>query len=223
MSDVAASGGYYVAAAASRVFALETTITGSIGVVALHFDLSGLLRWAGVKVDVQSRGRLADVDSPFEPWTDEERERLFASMEHTYALFTKRVAEGRDLDLARVDELGRGRVWSGRDAKAAGLVDELGGLHEALGYLRREASMRAWLDTPIRVLPRKPRLLDLILDDLGPDLGGLAVQAAERRQRRLRPAVPRVLDAALARLPLSLLLLHDGRPAAIADPHLEIE
>lgn len=223
MSDVAASGGYYVAAAATRVFALETTVTGSIGVVSLHFDLSGLLRWAGVKVDVQSRGRLADVDSPFEPWTDEERERLFASMQNTYELFKKRVAEGRGLDLARVDELGRGRVWSGRDAKARGLVDEIGGLQEAVTWLERETSAKPWLETSIRVLPRKPRLLDLILDDLGPDLGGLAMKAAERRKRSQRGAVPRVLDAALSRLPLSLLLLHDGRPAVIADPHLEID
>jgi protease-4 len=123
MGDVAASGGYYVAVGAKHIFAERSTITGSIGVVGMHFDLSGLLRLLGISTETIKAGENADIGSLWRPYTDAERERMQDSLQRTYDLFRKRVADSRELTLEKVDELGRGRVYSGRDAKELGLVD----------------------------------------------------------------------------------------------------
>ncbi len=226
MGDVAASGGYYVAMGAGHVFASPNTITGSIGVVSLHFDLSGLLRWLGINRDTITRGRNADIDLLWKPWTDDQRERLRRSMERTYDLFRKRVSEARGMDMERVHELARGHVYSGVDALELGLIDELGGLRQAIDRIEAQAGVpRYQRPLDVRVLPRRPGLLDIILDNVGPELTAGAQQKLESRRERgpLGRDLPRVLDAALARIPLSVLFLHDGRPATLMERQITLD
>jgi protease-4 len=223
MGDVAASGGYYVAMGAKKVFAQPSTITGSIGVVATHFDVSGLLRILGIATDTLKQGELADIGSLWRPYTKEERARLQQSMQRTYDLFRKRVADARGLSEDEVHELGRGHVYSGRDAKALKLVDEMGGLYDAVDWIRQQNQVGRRFELPLRVLPKKRRLIDLLLDDSGPIIQASAAKVRTRREQAREKALPLVLDEALARLPLSILFLPQDRPSAIMDAELRIE
>jgi protease IV len=154
MGDVAASGGYYIAAPATRIVASPQTITGSIGVFGILLDASGFFNdKIGITVDVVKTNQFADIGSIFRPLTPAEREILQSGVEDIYMTFTKRVADGRDMEPGRVDEIGQGRVWSGADAKDIGLVDEFGGLRRAIEIAAEEAG----LDTYRTIsLPRIP-------------------------------------------------------------------
>lgn len=142
MGDVAASGGYYVAAPGDTILADPSTLTGSIGIFGYKVDVAGLLDQLGVTASTAKRGERADLYSPLRPWTDEERAALLARLRHFYDLFLDTVAAGRKgagVDRVRADELGRGRVWTGSQAQSRGLVDRLGGLPVAID----EAATRA--------------------------------------------------------------------------------
>lgn len=214
MGDVAASGGYYVAMGAKTVLADPMTITGSIGVISIHFDVSGLLEKLGISVSSIQHGKNANIQSIYKPFSDDQRDRLTASMQRTYDLFTSRVAEARGMDAKKVNELGRGHVYSGRDAKALGLVDGYGGLDDAIALLRRKAQVRGFRNLEIRVVPKAFRLLDLILDTSGDPFAGagpirkaVARRAEAKKAASLQGVMPKALNAALARLPLSLLFV----------------
>jgi protease-4 len=162
LSDVAASGGYYIAVAADRIVAAPGTLTGSIGVVGGKIAVGGALEKVGVHTDVVSRGRNAGWLSPTEPFTPAEREAFMTTMKDVYRLFTAKVAAGRKLDVAAVEKLAGGRVYTGRQALAAGLVDRLGTLDDAIDEARKLAGIEA--DEEIdRVLLPEPRGL---FDDL---------------------------------------------------------
>ena len=133
-------------------------------------------------------------------------------MQRVYDLFRRRVADGRGLSVERVHELGRGHVYSGVDAKDLGLVDHLGGLHDAIAHVRAEAKVSRIQPVTIRVLPRKRRLLDLILDATEP-VGGALVRRGARSKEA--PAVPLALSRAVARLPLSILFLPQDRASVL--------
>jgi protease IV len=228
MSDVAASGGYYVSMGAKTVLADPMTVTGSIGVISLHLDVSGLLQRLGISTVTFKEGELADIDSPYKPFSDEERARTERSIQQTYDLFRTRVADGRGITKARVHELGQGRVYSGLAAHDAGLVDELGGLYEALALLREEMGVAKFRELELRVLPRKRRLLDLILDAVeDPFPGAVARTRAKRRAKQngttLRTMLPLALDEALSRLPLSVLFLPQRKTHALMPYTLELE
>ncbi len=135
-ANVAASGGYYVAAAAHEIVAQPTTITGSIGVVAARMVLSPLLAKLGVVTQTVKRGARADMMDPSREFTAEERDALKGELEGMYAAFVGIVAAGRKLPVDAVEKIAEGRVWSGVDAKANGLVDELGGFDVALARTR---------------------------------------------------------------------------------------
>lgn len=137
MSNVAASGGYFAAAGCDLIFAEPTTITGSIGIFTGKFEASALLARLGVVADVQTRGKHADMGSMARPYTAEEREVLRDNIRYTYGRFISAVAEGRGLTRAQVDEIGRGRVWTGLRAKEVGLVDRLGGAGDAIEEARK--------------------------------------------------------------------------------------
>ncbi len=153
MGAYAASGGYYVAAGADRIIALPSTITGSIGVLGgkLAVD-AGLNRYTGANLStVTVGGPYASAFDAGEAFTNSQREAFRASMQRTYDDFTGKVAEGRKLELARVQEIARGRVWTGAQARPLGLVDGIGGLREAirvakeLGGIDAEAAVQiAW-------------------------------------------------------------------------------
>jgi protease-4 len=151
MGNVAASGGYYVSMAADTIVALPGTITGSIGVLTGKPVVSGLLDRVGIGMGSVAEGANARMASITKDFSDAEWERINASLDHIYGDFTAKVAEGRDLPLERVDELARGRIWTGADAKENGLVDELGGLDHALDLARERAGLPA--DAPVRPFP----------------------------------------------------------------------
>jgi protease-4 len=152
MSDVAASGGYYISMAADVIVAQPGTLTGSIGVIMGKPVLAEALQRAGVRTDSVAEGARAAMLAPTHPFTQDEWERINAWLDAIYRDFIEKVAAGRRMPVERVHEIARGRVWTGADAAGHGLVDELGGLHAAAGIARRRAGLPA--DAPLRGYPR---------------------------------------------------------------------
>jgi protease-4 len=136
MENVAASGGYMIAAAAQRIVAQPLTLTGSIGVVSARFVVPRLLETLGIRIEVVKRGEHADMLSPARQLTAGERAALDAHLDELYQRFVEIVANGRGRPLSDIEPLARGRVWVGRDALEVGLIDRLGGFDEALAELR---------------------------------------------------------------------------------------
>src|SRR5439155_26109310 len=127
MGDVAASGGYWVAAAADQIFAPPSALTGSIGVVGVRVDMSGLAAKIGLTTATAKIGQHADSGNPFRAWTPEELEASKTETKYVYDRFIERVASGRHLRTETVQEIARGRIWSGEQAQRRGLVDRLAG------------------------------------------------------------------------------------------------
>src|SRR5512145_896217 len=132
MGTVAASGGYYIAAATDRILANPGTLTGSIGVIMEMANIEGLLKKIGVEGVVVKSGRYKDVGSPLRKMSDEEQALLQSVMDDVHKQFIEAVAEGRGLDVAAVQALADGRIFTGRQAKDSKLVDELGDLEAAI-------------------------------------------------------------------------------------------
>ena len=132
MGSVAASGGYYIAVATDRIMANSGTLTGSIGVIMEMANVEGLLKKIGVEGVVIKSGRFKDVGSPLRKMNDEEHALLQAVMDDVHEQFIEAVAEGRGLEVADVKALADGRIFTGRQAKASKLVDELGDLDDAI-------------------------------------------------------------------------------------------
>jgi protease-4 len=136
MANVAASGGYYVAAAAHEIVAQPTTLTGSIGVVAARLVLDPLLARLGVATQVLQRGAHARLLDPFLPLGNDERTAIEREIDRIYQAFLRVVAAGRRRTVDEIEPLAQGRVWTGADAHARGLVDRLGGFEDALEAVR---------------------------------------------------------------------------------------
>jgi len=136
MGGVAASGGYYVSSGATKILAEPATITGSIGVFGGKISLEGLYDKLGVHYELYDRGRNAALYSSSKPMDDEEFAALDRMVGDTYRLFKERVTSGRHMDPDKVEQVARGRVWSGTDALAVGLVDQLGGFDDAVKVAR---------------------------------------------------------------------------------------
>jgi protease-4 len=159
MGSVAASGGYYLAAAATRIIANPGTLTGSIGVIMQLAEIEGLLKKVGVRYEVIKAGKFKDSASFARPMTPEERALLQAVLDDMHDQFITAIAEGRHLRKEQVRALADGRVYSGRMAKDLGLVDALGGLDEAI---RVASELGGVPGKPHLVRPRRGwRLLDL--------------------------------------------------------------
>jgi protease-4 len=153
MSDVAASGGYYIAMTGDSVVAYPNTITGSIGVIYGKVNLKGLYDKLGISTDSLKRGRFADIDSATQSLTPDERKKLRESIESIYAGFLQRVADGRRASVDTIEPLAQGRVWIGTDAYRNRLVDELGGIDRAIEVLRRKAKIPADREVQLTVYP----------------------------------------------------------------------
>jgi protease-4 len=153
LATVAASGGYYIAMPCDVVVASPTTITGSIGVLAGKQVIRDALGRAGVRVDSEAVGAHAEMFSPQRPFTEDEWARLDAWLDQVYADFTDKAATDRRMPLEQLREVARGRVWTGADALAHGLVDRIGGLEEAVGIACERAGLRRG-DVDVRALPR---------------------------------------------------------------------
>ena len=152
MGDVAASGGYYISMAADEIVAQPGTITGSIGVLSGKPVTSSLLERVGITTDSVTVGAHADMFSTTRPFSEEEWAKINSWLDRIYADFTGKVAIGRNMTPEQVHEIARGRVWTGADAKAIGLVDHLGGLDDAVALARRKAGLPD--GAPVRGYPR---------------------------------------------------------------------
>jgi protease IV len=152
MGDVAASGGYFISMAADVIVAQPGTLTGSIGVILGKPVFSQLLDRAGVIIDSVGDGVNARMLAPTHPFTEQEWDRINAWLDAIYRDFTQKVAAGRNMTAERVHELAKGRVWTGADAAANGLVDELGGIHKAATIARIRGGLPA--TAPLRAFPR---------------------------------------------------------------------
>ena len=166
MSDVAASGGYYVSCGADRIIAEPTTITASIGVVYGKLVMKGLYDWAGLSFGTVQRGRNAGFFNELTPWTPEEKEQIYWKfMRKIYDQFVSRVAEGRKMSVEDVDKIAQGRVWTGMRAKDLGLIDQLGGFPDALKAAKELANIPAEEGVRLWHLPEKPSLWESIFSD----------------------------------------------------------
>lgn len=150
MSDLAASGGYYIAAPADVIVAHPGTLTGSIGVYGGKYVAGETLEKLGVNVEVVTDGTHADLFSPTTQFSDSARQAVQAQIDDTYERFLQVVADGRGLSRDQVHQIAQGRVWTGRQAYDNGLVDELGGLHRAVEIAKTEAGIAA--ETPITLV-----------------------------------------------------------------------
>ena len=164
MGDLAASGGYYIAANADKIIAQPTTITGSIGVFGVLPNFKNLADDLGINAEQVVTNTNAISYSPFEPLTANQRNFIKEGIIDIYGLFSKRVANGRNLSPEAVEAIAQGRVWTGKDALQNGLVDELGGLDLALHYAAEAAEIE---DYTIKTFPVFEKKLDEMLEEFG--------------------------------------------------------
>ncbi len=163
MGDVAASGGYYIAAGADKILAEPTTITGSIGVFGTIPNISELAKNLGINAEQVETNRNSTEYSLFEPMSPEFRGVVTESIENTYQTFLQRVAEGRKMSMQRADSLAQGRVWSGTEALQLGLVDQLGGLDDAIAEAAALADISSF---SVRRYPRYKSNFEMLMEDL---------------------------------------------------------
>ena len=161
MGDVAGSGGYYIAAPADKIVAEPATLTGSIGVLAGKVVVTELMHKLGITSDSAARGANAAMFSVTEDFTPAGRERLAAFLDAIYRGFKDRVAAGRHLSAEQVEAVAKGRVWTGEEAKAKGLVDELGGYAVTLRLAREAAKIPVGGPFEVAVYPRRKGLIEL--------------------------------------------------------------
>ncbi|NAY92263.1 signal peptide peptidase SppA [Muricauda sp. JGD-17] len=162
--NVAASGGYYIGVGGDKIFAEPTTVTGSIGVFATIPNINQLADNIGINAEQLGTNKNSVDYSLFEPMSDSFQKVLQEGVDETYNTFLQRVADGRHMSLAEVDSLAQGRVWSGEDAQANGLIDELGNLDDAIGA----AAEMAGLDTyGIRKYPKYKSSFEQFMEDMG--------------------------------------------------------
>jgi protease-4 len=199
LADVAASGGYQMAAAADTIIAEPATLTGSIGIFAAKPDVSGLMAKLGIDVHRWHRGAFPSLKTPFKPYTKEQVARLTEKLKEIYLGFVRNVAKGRrNLSFEQVEPLARGRVWTGLQAKSKGLVDRLGGLSDAVALARSEAGLDE--TAPVIVYPqKKPSLLMQL---------ARAFLTQKNKSRRWSPLSP--LEQAFQALIPSLLVAPDA-------------
>jgi protease IV len=201
MSDFAASGGYYIACGATRVFAQPNTLTGSIGVVGGKLAPGKALRKLGITTFPMGRGKRATMFARLEPWTSDERDAIRDTMKEVYDTFVQRVAAGRSKTVKEIDAIAQGRVWTGARAKELGLVDDLGGLDAALAEARRLGGVA---DTvAVEVYPPAPRLRDFLVAFGAVSLPSISLgldTITSRLAQTLSPVAASILDHTLTTL-----------------------
>jgi protease-4 len=170
MSDVAASGGYWIAMSADKIVAEPDTITASIGVVMGKMNISGLYEMLGLSTDFVTTSENATLFSEQQDFTPVQRQAILKGMQQIYSDFTKGVADGRKMKVEDVDKIGQGRVWTGAQGKGLGLVDDLGGLDRAIEISKQLAHISA--STPVRLVrfPEERSFLDMFFSRERPQL-----------------------------------------------------
>ncbi len=183
MSDLAASGGYWIAMASPYIVAQPGTLTGSIGVITGKFVTGGVYAKLGANIDGVSFGKNADIASPARPFTDSERQKIESLMQDTYDEFVEKAAAARNMPPEKLDAVAQGRVWTGRQAKAIGLVDELGGLDRAIAAAKQRAKIPAGDDVEIVVYPPRRSVYELVSEGFRADQSLLRVLALPGDER----------------------------------------
>lgn len=161
IGNVGASGGYYIACAAEKIFANPGSITGSIGVVAEFASYEKLLEWAKVDVEVLKSGKFKDVGSPFREMTPEDREYMQGLIDNVYLQFKSAVAESRGLGAAEVEKIADGKIFTGEQAKRLKLVDDMGTINDAVDLAAKMAGIQGKPDL-VYYPKKKSQLLELL-------------------------------------------------------------
>ncbi len=164
MSDMAASGGYWISMSAQKILAWPETITGSIGIISGKFVLKGLYDKLGITKEIVKTTEFAGMYSDYKPFSQREKAKVLADMQVIYNEFLKKVAGNRKLALAEVDKIARGRVWSGQAALDLRLVDGLGGLNEALAEAKKLAHIPPAEKVGVRIYPQKKSFWDMLFE-----------------------------------------------------------
>ena len=167
MSDLAASGGYYIATPAQAIVAQPGTLTGSIGIYSGKIVTGGTYRKLGMNIESVSAGRNAEMSSPVRRFSESERAKLQEQLRAFYDQFLQKVAASRGMSTEQADAVGQGRVWTGRQAKDAGLVDELGGFETALQVAKRRAHIAEDADVELVNYPARRGVLEVLMERLG--------------------------------------------------------
>lgn len=181
MGGVAASGGYYIAVAADKIVANPGTITGSIGVLMDYTNVERLLDFLKVHAELLTAGKMKDVGSPLKPLSETDRAYLVGILQNMHAQFKKAVQEGRGLTPEKVDEIADGRIFTGEQALAEGLVDQLGNQQDAVDLLAKMLEIKG---EPKLVYPKKKRMnvLDILASgDLETRFKKMFYSLSERR------------------------------------------
>jgi len=202
MGDAAASGGYYVSMNADLIVAQPSTITGSIGVFSGKLSMKGLYGKLGLSQESVVRGRHAALFSSYEPWTDEERQKIREMNEAFYQTFITKAAEGRHTTPEEIHEVAQGRVWTGAQALETGLVDRLGGLDEAVAAARERVGLPAGSEVRLVVMPEPRGFLDMLLDRRRDEVSARALPPFARDLLRIATVLSQ--SGPLARLPFDL-------------------
>src|SRR6266568_9132659 len=188
MSDVAASGGYYIACNANKIVAEPSTITGSIGVVGGKPVVKGFYDWIGVTNEYVMRGKNAGMFRESEKFSDTERAKFEEFMKTTYDDFISKVGKGRNKDKTYIDSIGQGRVWTGRQGKDNGLVDEYGGLDKAIEIAKQLANIPTDKSIQRVIMPQPPTFLEQLMSAGNDDSDAIDAQA--KQQASLFSALP---------------------------------
>lgn len=200
MSDVAASGGYFMSLTGDPIVSYPDTITGSIGVLYVRPNFHGLFDKLGISDDSVSRGKLADMDSPYLPLSDAAQQKLHESAEATYRSFVSKVANARKKTYDQIEPLAQGRVWMGAQALQNGLLDQLGGLDQAIALVRKRANLSPTGRTNLVMFPPRRTLFE-VLSNSSQD-----TVADAFARTKLRKAIPGLPGPALLRGGLLRLL-----------------
>ncbi|MEO8677907.1 MAG: signal peptide peptidase SppA [Vicinamibacterales bacterium] len=199
MSDLAASGGYYIALGGDAIVAQPGTLTGSIGVYTGKFVVSGTLEKLGANIEATSEGKHAQMYSPDRRFTPEERAKVEESMQAVYDQFVERAAAARHMPPEKIDEIAQGRVWTGQQARANGLVDQLGGLYTAIGLAKQRARIPVDEEVELIVYPPRRSFYEVLADELQSPAARLQTrQTADVLASLLGPRDRRALAALLA-------------------------
>lgn len=164
MSDLAASGGYFISMTGDPIVAYPNTLTGSIGVIMGKLNAKGLYDKIGIQKELLTRGRYAALDSDYENLTDDERQKLRQEVDDFYKVFVRRVAAGRKRPYEQIEPIAQGRVWLGSQGKQNGLVDELGGIDRAIELVKQKAQIPPGEKITLVMYPPKRNILDLMLN-----------------------------------------------------------
>ena len=165
MSDLAASGGYYIAMPAQVIVAQPSTLTGSIGIFGGKLVTGGVYEKIGARIDSTSIGKHAEINSPARPFNPDELKKLQEQLQSFYDQFVEKVAEARHSTPEKIDALAQGRVWTGRQAKQNGLVDQLGGLEQAIAIAKQRAKISADSGVEIVVYPPRKSFYEILTDE----------------------------------------------------------